>query len=194
MSRDAEVSAATVGTKLTLSCDGSRHILPTYPVRDFPRPAWTEPSKELDAAGLADRLSIRAGESTARFKLVEGKFPDVRRITPNPINHRLCAERVALHDAAQAVAGLGMGKFPFARMSVVGGVLKISTTGESEHEFAIPCDGELPDLGVAPAQLADALGALTGARVTCAVKDDMSAIVLIGDKSDRSCLVMPARI
>jgi DNA polymerase-3 subunit beta len=152
---------------------------------------------------------IRIGERVASFafgdlhfvtKLVEGRFPDFRRVIPQSQPHSITLGRLPLLFALQAAAVMTTKKFQGVRMSFKPGAVKfLSTdaTGEdAESEIDIDYGGPEMVIGFNAKLLTEGLSSVEDSMVRLGFTDSNGALVMScpdGDSSYRYVL-MPMRI
>lgn len=149
---------------------------------------------------LADRyIKVSFGTVEMLCKLVEGKFPDYRRIIPNGNDKVFDIERQTLFDALSRASILSNDKFNGVRLTLAPGVLKITAANaddeEANEELEIAYSGAPLEIGFNVTYLLDMLAALSAQKVRIAFSDALtSALVTIPDSANFRYLVMPMRL
>ena len=132
-------------------------------------------------------------------KLVEGKFPDYKRVIPSGYTRQFDIEREDLLRTLQRIAILTTDKFKGVRMQLDSDVLKVSSSNaeqeEAQEELEIQYNFEPLDVGFNVTYLLDVLGNLKVDRIRCAVGDaNSSALITLPDDDNFKYVVMPMRI
>lgn len=166
-------TVATDGHRLsqcTFSLEGERE-----PLRQAIIPRQT--IKELRGMiGSEDEVRIALNDTQVRFengsetlvsKLIDGRFPDYERVIPRgELGVKLTGDRLALLDAIKRVGILSDEKTHGMRLSVGGGVIKLSARnrdeGEATDEVDVGYEGQEFEVGFNARYLQDALSQVDG--------------------------------
>ena len=156
-----------------------------------------------------DEITIEIGANQIRFtfseieltsKLVEGKFPDYKKVIPVDYTNQVNINRVDYQQALQRVSILSNEKIRGVRCLVDANTLKVSSTNtdqeNAQEELDIDYNGESLDIGFNVSYLLDVLGNQKTELVTLNFGIDASKSVLITVAEDPSFkyVVMPMRI
>jgi len=150
--------------------------------------------------GITDtQANIEFSGVTIVTKLVDGKFPDYKRVIPNKLSNSLVIERETLQGALQRAAVLSNEKFRGVRWVLTKDMLKIICSNteqeEAEEEIEVSYDGEPLDIGFNVTYLLDCLGNVATKEVNCALGDANSSMLLtIKEEASFKYVVMPMRI
>lgn len=144
---------------------------------------------------------IRVGMPSIRFtsKLIDGRFPDYKRVVPKDGNKEVHADRAVLRQALARTSILSNEKYRGIRLNLDHNILKIQAHNpeqeEAEEEMEIDYDGAGLEIGFNVTYLLDALAALPGDQVRIVLSDANSSC-LIEDISLAHCryVVMPMRL
>ena len=150
-------------------------------------------------SGVAIR--VEAGETTLTSKLVDGTFPDWRRVLPGEATARATCDRAALIAGVERVATIASERTRAVRVEVGAGHLTLTVTSP-EHGTAteeVPCSevGPALTIGFNARYLTDLLGRLSGEAATLWATDAGSACRWSGsDESDAAAtlVLMPLRV
>ncbi len=202
------------GTLTAVATDGHRLALSRIAVAELqeefqcivPRKGILELMRLLDQADseVTVQLSenhIRAdiGEYLFTSKLVDGRFPDYRRVLPRGGNKIVEGEKDILKQAFSRVAILSNEKFRGVRLQLSNGELKLSANNpeqeEAEEAIAVNYEGAELEVGFNVSYILDVLNAIDGDAVRFTLSDANSS-GLIENKDDDSALyvVMPMRL
>ena len=154
-------------------------------------------------------VTIEIGANQIRFsfsdieltsKLVEGKFPDYKKVIPNDYTNQVRINRVAYQQALQRVSILSNEKIRGVRCLIESDTLKVSSTNtdqeNAQEELDINYSGESLDIGFNVLYLLDVLGNQKGEEIILNFGVDASKSVLVTVQEDDSFkyVVMPMRI
>ncbi len=132
---------------------------------------------------LTDKnVFIRLGATNLSSNLIDGQFPDYRRVIPDAQKYRAIVERRALEDALRRVSLLVEQKSRKVVFSLAAGTLTILSK-ESELGIAseeLPCDYEGPEMSLAVncLYMMEPLRELACEKVTIEFSDINKAITL----------------
>ncbi|MCK9513610.1 MAG: DNA polymerase III subunit beta [Pigmentiphaga sp.] len=202
-----EVSAVTTdGHRLSLF-SVSAEVAPEAPTEIIvPRKTVLElmrlledSDEPVDIQVAANQVRFRFGQIEFLSKLVEGKFPDFRRVIPTGYTRHIDVDRDAWLRSLQRIAILTTDKFKGVRLQLESGQLKLSSHNteqeEASEEIEIDYAGEPLDLGFNVTYLIDVLGNLKDETVRCYLGDANSSSLLTLPESDQfKYVVMPMRI
>jgi DNA polymerase-3 subunit beta len=132
-------------------------------------------------------------------KLVDGRFPDYRRVLPKDGDKNIHSSKDVLKNAFSRASILSNEKFKGVRLNLSNGELKITanTPEQEEAEEIVDVDyqGEDLEIGFNVAYLIDVLNGLSSEQVKITLADANSS-ALIEDAADDSALyvIMPMRL
>ncbi len=168
--------------------------------------AIREMQKLIDVAdevmiGVEQRdLFVRVGDAQLSSRLLEGKFPDYKRVLPQDIAVQIEMSRDKLIEALQQIRPVTEPPSNQCRMVLEDKKMHISgqSSGQSSRaEIAIEVDysGEKLEIGFNITYLIDILKALTCPRVRLGLNDSNKPLVVQDvDDPDFIALVMPMKI
>ena len=202
------------GTLTAVATDGHRLALSRIPVPDLqedfqcivPRKGILELMRllEQDESAVTVQLSdnhIRAGIGDYLFtsKLVDGRFPDYRRVLPRGGNKLVEGEKEILKHAFSRVAILSNEKFRGVRLQLSNGELKISANNpeqeEAEEAIAVDYQGDELEVGFNVSYILDVLNTIDGDGVRFTLSDANSSGLIENSKDDSALyVVMPMRL
>lgn len=153
------------------------------------------PLPRLRLQGTAAGVAVQA---TA--KLIDGFYPDVRRVIPQAVEYHMEVNRAALLRALASVTPLGEGRVRAVKLIAREGLLKLALVSATLGKVAmtIPADHALPDgwaIGFNGQFLADTLKVLRGDVVVFGLTDSAAA-TLMEDPADTAfrAVIMPMRV
>ncbi|MBB1427522.1 DNA polymerase III subunit beta [Shewanella sp. SG44-2] len=196
---------ATDGHRLALSHRKLDVSLPEKQVI-VPRKGVVEMARLLDSddqditIAIGDN-AIRAITSSAVFtsKLVDGRFPDYRRVLPKGGNKVVIASRNQLKQALTRASILSNEKFRGVRIQLETGLLKITANNpeqeEAEEIIDVEYDSDNLEIGFNVSYLLDVLNNLASDEVRITLIDGNSSALIENHKEEDSMyVVMPMRL
>ena len=132
-------------------------------------------------------------------KLVDGRFPDYRRVFPRQSDKILIAERELLKQAFSRAAILSNEKFRGVRLHLTTNLLHITANNpeqeEAEELIDVQYDGPEMEVGFNVSYVLDVLNALKCEQVKWYLTDaNSSALVEDASNDDAQYVVMPMRL
>ncbi|RMG31762.1 MAG: DNA polymerase III subunit beta [Gammaproteobacteria bacterium] len=132
-------------------------------------------------------------------KLIDGRFPDYRRVIPRDNDKRLVADRESLRQSLGRTSILSNEKYRGIRLSLSPGSLKIQAHNpeqeEAEEELGVEFEGPPLDIGFNVTYLLDALDALEGEKVRIELSDpNSSCLIRAAEGNSAEYVVMPMRL
>lgn len=144
---------------------------------------------------------IRVSTPAIRFtsKLIDGRFPDYKRVLPKGGDKQIQADRGLLRQALARTSILSNEKYRGIRLSLDENVLRIQAHNpeqeEAEEELEIQYGGDTLEIGFNVTYLLDALGALAGEDVRIILSDaNSSCLIEEGGSGHCKYVVMPMRL
>ena len=171
-----------------------------------PRKGIQELVRLLDAP--ENPVTLQIGQSNLRAdvnnfvftsKLVDGRFPDYRRVLPQNINKILEASCDELRQAFSRAAILSNEKFRGVRVNLDGSEMRITANNpeqeEAEELLDVSFEGEALEIGFNVSYVLDVLNTLKCEQVRVSMSD-ANASALIENAEDDSAMyvVMPIRL
>jgi DNA polymerase-3 subunit beta len=202
------------GTMTVVATDGHRLALATLETgastsREeviLPRKAVVELIKllseneepvQIDVLGSQVRFGF--GATLLVTKVVDGKFPDYKRVIPSGYQKEFEIDRTVLLQALQRAAILSNEKFRGVRWILSPNTLCIACTNteqeEAQEELEIEYQGEALDIGFNVTYLTDVLSNLDAPTIACTLGDaNSSAVLTVPGSTGFLYVVMPMRI
>jgi DNA polymerase-3 subunit beta len=145
--------------------------------------------------------AIRAVTTSAVFtsKLVDGRFPDYRRVLPKGGTKVVIASRNQLKQALTRASILSNEKFRGVRIQLEPGLLKITANNpeqeEAEEIIDVDYDSDNLEIGFNVSYLLDVLNNLASDEVRITLIDGNSSALIENHKEEDSMyVVMPMRL
>lgn len=152
----------------------------------------------VDVAFSPGKMRLCAGETTLTSKLIDGNFPDWRRVVPQGADQTCSFDPRALEEALGRVAAIHTGKERAVKLDIASGSITLTVTcpetGTATEEIEAAASGECT-IGFNARYLADVLAQLPGDSATVAFSDASGPLKWSkGDGADRFCVLMPMRV
>jgi DNA polymerase-3 subunit beta len=172
----------------------------------IPRKTVAELQRLLDDDESMVNVDIAANQVRFSFKniefvskLVQGKFPDFRRVIPQDNHRTITIQRETLLRAIQQAALLTTDKFRGVRLMLNTNVLSLSTNNTDQEDATIEIEVDYQeaalDIGFNINYILDVLTNLKTENVVLSFKDsNSSALFTMVDSTQFKYVVMPMRI
>lgn len=147
----------------------------------------------------ANHLRLFSSEFIFTSKLVDGRFPDYRRVLPKDGDKTILASKAVLKEAFSRAAILSNEKFRGVRLNLSSGELKITANNpeqeEAEEIVDVDYQGDSLEIGFNVAYLIDVLNALNTDKVKITLSDSNSSALIEDAESDAALyVIMPMRL
>jgi DNA polymerase III subunit beta len=198
-------AVATDGHRLSLASLGMTQahervevILPRKAVQEMVK-LLTDNDESVEIELLHSQVKVSFSNVTLVSKIVDGKFPDYKKVVPTTYVKTFDIDRLRLLQALQRAAILSNEKFRGVRWILAPGMLTVvcsnSEQEEAREELPVEYNGEAIDIGFNITYLLDVLNNVESEKVTCAFGDaNSSTLVTIPNSPDFKYVVMPMRI
>lgn len=199
-------SVATDGHRLALSkhtLDGATFptnqvIIPRKGVMEILRLIGDEDASLKIQIG-ANHIRLYSSEFIFTSKLVDGRFPDYRRVLPRDGDKTVLADKALLKDALTRASILSNEKFRGIRLDLSSGEVQITANNPEQEEAVEVIDvdyqGDSLEIGFNVAYLIDVLAAIDDETIKLTLADSNSSALVEAQSTDK-CLyvVMPMRL
>ncbi|MBM5031856.1 DNA polymerase III subunit beta [Vibrio parahaemolyticus] len=171
-----------------------------------PRKGVQELVKLMDAPEQPVVLQIGSSNVRAEVnnfiftsKLVDGRFPDYRRVLPQHTNKTLIASCDELRQAFSRAAILSNEKFRGVRVNLAGSEMRITANNpeqeEAEEMLDVTFEGDPIEIGFNVSYVLDVLNTLRCEKVQVLMSDaNASALIENADDDSAMYVVMPIRL
>lgn len=173
----------------------------------LPRKAIVELSKLLSGSedlievSLADNyFSVRLADTVFICKLIDGRYPDYRRVIPQYNDVKVQTDRELIRSILQRAAILSNERFKGVRVLFETNLLTVSAQNtehdESQEDMVIDYVGDPIEVGFNVNYLLDVLQVVAADTVTLSMKDSSSSCLIEDLRDDMSCqhVIMPMRL
>lgn len=207
--KDSLVAVATDGHRLAVatapvksSSDSKRQLI-------LPRKGVLELARLLGGNSDVETITLEVGSNHVRVvtaniefisKLVDGKFPDYKRVLPKGGDKLVKADRQTLRSALQRAAILSNEKYRGVRFVLTNETLSIQANNpeqeEANEEVVVDYEGSELEIGFNVNYVIDVLGVLDTDDICITLADtSSSALIQSGDMADDALyVVMPMRL
>ena len=175
-------------------------ILPRKGVIELSR-LLSDESQDISMSLGQNQIRASMPEYTFTSKLVDGNFPDYRRVLPKGGNKVVLGNREELKNAFSRVSILSNEKYRGVRLILSPGELKVLANNpeqeEAEEAIIVNYDGELLEIGFNVTYVIDVLNTLQTTDVKITLSDANSSALLeavSGKAPEALYVVMPMRL
>jgi len=146
-----------------------------------------------------NHLRVRSEGMVFTTKLLDGRFPDYRRVLPQGGDKIVVADRDVLRSACVRASILSNEKFRGVRLNLASGDLALTANNpeqeQAEESIEVDYQGEPLEIGFNVTYVLDVLNSIQGDQVKFSLSDSNSS-ALVEDNADDSALyvVMPMRL
>lgn len=198
----------------TVATDGHRLALAQQPVTNsidqrqviVPRKAVLEIIRLLEDDDAVIKLCLGSNHVrildqgfTFTTKLVDGRFPDYRRVLPQGGDKTVVADKHMLKDVFQRVSILSNEKFKGVRLNLTDGELLVSANNpeqeQAEESAAVDYSGASLEIGFNVSYIIDVLNNIKTDTVKIMLADSNSSALIEGyDDASSLYVVMPMKL
>lgn len=182
----------------TQEADTSQVILPRKSVAELMRLLKQDgPGVQVSLGDNAVR--VQHENFTFTSKLIDGRYPDYRRLLPKALGSSVTSERDVLREALQRVSALSSEKFCAVQLQLRADVLHLTARSmeqeEAEETLAVEYSGADIDMAFNVAYLLDVLNTVASGTVKLTFIDANSRLLVeAGGESDSLFIVMPVQL
>jgi len=155
--------------------------------------------EQLDFSLSKAKLKLVTSNTVIISKLIDGEFPEYEKVIPTLNDKEIKINKKVLFDAVDRVATIATDKHKAIRLLISKNTLTLQadTTdgGFGNEELKICYTAENIETGFNSRYMLDVLSQINEENVILKFKDDISPVILIGEKTDDALYVlMPVRI
>ncbi|CAM5191490.1 Beta sliding clamp OS=Castellaniella defragrans OX=75697 GN=HNR28_003352 PE=3 SV=1 [Castellaniella defragrans] len=175
-------------------------IIPRKTVHEMQRLLANDGDAAVQIDITATQIRFRFDQIEVISKLVEGKFPDYKRVIPTGYTRHFTIDREPLQASLQRAAILTTDKLRGVRLELGGNLMRISSSNaeqeEAREELEIDYAQEPLDVAFNVSYLLDVLANVKTDTIRWSVQPDVNASVLLTLPDDDAFqyVVMPMRI
>ncbi|MES9855726.1 MAG: DNA polymerase III subunit beta [Sedimenticola sp.] len=173
-------------------------ILPRKAVIELSR-LLTDSDESVDIDVSSNHIRIKMADTTFTSKLIDGKFPDYKRVIPSSTDKEVIADKDELRQALQRTSILSNEKYRGIRFQFNTGNLQLMAHNpeqeEAEEEMEISYEGEQLVIGFNVGYLMEVLSAIEGDKVKLLLSDASSSCLIQNvDNQSSNYVIMPMRL
>lgn len=147
----------------------------------------------------SNHVRVKIDDVIFSSKLIDGKFPDYRRVIPENADIKMICDREGLRQAFQRASVLSNEKYRGMRLQLQKNLLTATVHNpeqeEAEEEIEVSYEGPEFEIGFNVAYFLDALNAIRNDRVQINLTDANSSCLVHGvDETDSKYVIMPMRL
>ena len=206
---DAFEAAATDGHRLSVfaatgkSAPEGRKIqvvIPSRSLRELTRLIAEQPGETVQLSHAKGQAVFQVGTQVLTTRLLEGTFPDYRKLVPGTFKSNVTFDRKALISSLERVAVLAEQHNNVAKASLQGDRACISTDaqdiGKGSEEIAITLEGEDLDIAFNVRYLLEALKAFSSEKILMSCNMATTPFILrpLEAEAEQIALVMPVQV
>lgn len=191
------MACSSVAASHTLT-DTVKGIIPSVFIRSLGK--YAKMADEVSIALAHNFVSVRIGDIVIDSRLIDGQFPDWRRVIPRNQSTKILVDSVELQSALKRVAMFSDSDFKSVNMTIENNAVLLSTTsksGSDKAEDEIECNytGDSIELAANPGYIVDALSALGDGKHSIRFDEPNKPLSFV-DSSESPFLsvVMPVRL
>ncbi|MDC0610900.1 DNA polymerase III subunit beta [Vibrio sp.] len=158
-----------------------------------------QPEEQVTLEIGSSNIRARVNQFVFTSKLIDGRFPDYRRVLPQNTNKTLIAECDILRQAFTRAAILSNEKFRGVRLNIDGPEMRITANNpeqeEAEEILDVEFEGSEIEIGFNVSYVLDVLNTLRCEKVKITMSDpNASALIENVDDDSAMYVVMPIRL
>lgn len=154
---------------------------------------------EIEIQVSSNHIRIKNADSCFTSKLIDGRFPDYKRVIPELSETAVIADREELKSSLTRASILSNEKYRGVRIMLNSNSLRALAHNpeqeEAEEELEVQYEGEELEIGFNVSYLLDTLSIIKSEKVKLSVLDaNSSCLILPEDESNSQYVVMPMRL
>ena len=154
---------------------------------------------EIEIQVSSNHIRIKNSNTCFTSKLIDGRFPDYKRVIPELSENSVLADREELKNSLTRASILSNEKYRGVRIILNSNSLRALAHNpeqeEAEEELEVQYDGEELEIGFNVSYLLDTLSIIKSDKVKLSVMDaNSSCLILPEDESNCQYVVMPMRL
>ncbi len=211
VSKDNITVVATDGHRLSLSACLHQNNVENTSTCIIPRKCITEIRRILtefrdnydhlvDFSINSNEIVIKIGPYIVKSKLIEGNYPDYKKVFPDSLPHKLDVDKQAFKSALQRMSILSNEQFKGVKLSLSESEVKLSTNNPSleEGEDSVGCtySGDTFDIGFNLTYLIEVIDVIQSENIILQLNNSDSGCLISSKDSDslNKYIIMPMRV
>ena len=163
--------------------------------------AFSDNSKKLAEFSINNKeFSLKIDNYTLTSKLIEGNYPDYKKVFPESLPNTLKANKQQLKTALQRMSILSSEQFKGVKLNIEKSELKLSATNpmQEQGEDSVPCEysGETIEVGFNLNYILEVIDAIDSEDLNIMLNTPDSGCLISSEKDERTSkyIIMPMRI
>lgn len=184
---------------LTTHCQHQQVIIPRKAVLELLRLLQDDQEAQVSVTLADNYIRVTLPNITFTSKLLDGRYPDYKRVIPPANSNQLVANTIQLKQALSRTAILSNEKFRGVRMQLQENQLCLSANNpeheEAQDDLAVAYEGQLLEVGFNVNYLLDVMQVIDQEDVSISLASTNSSALIqaVGDESSLY-VVMPIRL
>jgi len=159
----------------------------------------SETDRDISISISSSKIVFKIGEIIFISKLIDGSFPDYKRVIPKNNNNILKINRETLLSAVDRVSTIANDKSPVIKFKLLQNILNLNTVNNesstASEDLKINYDGDDIEIGFNSKYIMDIVNNLEDDDISINLKDNTSPIVALeNSNSDLVYVLMPMRV
>ena len=159
----------------------------------------SETDSEVSISVSSSKIVFKIGEIIFISKLIDGSFPDYKRVIPKNNTNILKINRDTLLSAVDRVSTIANDKSPVIKFKLLQNILNLNTVNDesstASEDLKINYDGDDIEIGFNSKYIMDIVNNLEDNEISINLKDNTSPIVALeNSNSDLVYVLMPMRV
>jgi DNA polymerase-3 subunit beta len=190
-------------TELATTFDGSKEaIIPARAMQEVSRIFSTSEEEQVEAVLSENQALFRIGDVLFGTRLIEGNFPEYKRLLPNAFEREISVSREDLVETLRRVSLFAQRQTPPVPVSLsfsegaVEVAVRNGEVGEAHERLPTTSEGEF-DISFNPSYLLDGVSAVDSEKVLFKLNDPLKPGLIVpqtnGEEPDFLYLITPMR-
>ncbi len=192
-------------TELATTFEGSREaIIPARAMQEVSRIFSSSDEEQVEVALSENQALFRIGDVLFGTRLIEGNFPEYKRLLPNAFEHEISVPREDLIETLRRVNLFSQRQTPPVPVSLAfsEGAVEVTVrngeVGEARERLPATSEGEF-HISFNPSYLLDGVSAVDSEKVLFKLNESLKPGLIVpqtdedGEQSDFLYLIMPMR-
>tara|TARA_Y200000002_G_C22665709_1_gene657910 strand:- start:1055 stop:2170 length:1116 start_codon:yes stop_codon:yes gene_type:complete len=159
----------------------------------------SETDEDVEISISSNKIVFVIGEIIFISKLIDGSFPDYKRVIPNDNSNILKINREALLSAVDRVSTIANDKSPVIKFKLLKNILNLNSvnteSSTASEDLNINYDGDQIEIGFNSKYIMDIVNNLEDEEISINLKDNSSPVVALeNSNSNLIYVLMPMRV
>ncbi|VAW65854.1 DNA polymerase III beta subunit [hydrothermal vent metagenome] len=178
--------------------DNKQVIIPRKGISELQR-LLSDTDEQINVVLGSNHIQCNLPDQRFTSKLIDGRFPDYKRVMPDATGNSMLVDRESLKQALIRASILSNEKYRGIRMIMENNLLKLQAQNpdqeEADVELEIQYEGIPIEMGINVNYMIDVLNTSTQESVQGFIKDETSSCLLtFPDELDAKYVIMPMRL